>query len=168
MRKLKAQLKKSAGFTLIEMIVAVAILVLISTAMTSGLIIATRSYRESVFQSDSEILCDTINTALSDVLRYAVFTTVTDEGGVQFSNDQYNILSDGHFTEQDGRIYIDTGGDTSERLLLLNTGAYVGLLVTGFALQYDDSTHSYSGTYVISTTDGSLTKDCAFIYKSLR
>lgn len=162
------KIKKTAGFTLMEMIVAIAILVLISTAMTSGLAVATRSYRDSVFHSDSEVLCDTLNTALSDVLRYAVFTGSAPDGTLLFANDQYNILSGGHFVNQDGRVYIDTGGDMSEQVLVINTGSYVGLQVTGFILRYDAAVNTYSGEYVIGTQDGTMTKNCTFVYRSLR
>lgn len=168
MKAFFGKIKKRAGFTLMEMIVAIAILVLISAAMTSGLAVATRSYRDSVFQSDSEVLCDTLNTALSDVLRYAVYTGLAPDGAVLFSNDQYNILSGGHFVNQDGRVCIDTGGGMSQQLLVINTGSYAGLQVTGFTLRYDVSGNSYSGEYVIGTEDGTMTKNCTFVYRSLR
>lgn len=167
MKKLLGKLKNNAGFTLMEMTVAVAVLVLLATAMTSGLVVSTRTYRESVFISNSEILYDTLNTALSDVLRYAAHTK-DEDGIVYFSNDQYNILSGGHFVNEEGRVYIDTGAETSEMLLILNSGAYTELQVTEFSMAYDAGTHTYSGAYKISSEDGLMIKDCTFAFRSLR
>lgn len=159
---------RNAGYTLIEMTVAVVVIVLISAAMSGGLVVATRTYRESVFQSDSAVLCDTLNTALSDVLRFAIYTQTEEGGAVLFANDQYNILSRGHIANSEGFLYIDTGGGGSEQLLLVNSGAYVGLQVTGFTLRYESATNIYEGEYLISNADGSMTRECIFTYRSLR
>jgi len=159
---------RNAGFTLIEMTVAVVVIVLVSAAMSSGLAVATRTYRESVFQSDSAVLCDTLNTALSDVLRFAIYTQTQEGGAVLFANDQYNILSPGHIANKEGCLYIDTGGGGGEQLLLVNSGAYVGLQVTGFTLTYESGTNIYDGAYLISNADGTMTRECSFTFRSLR
>ncbi|MPN60345.1 hypothetical protein SDC9_208073 [bioreactor metagenome] len=146
---------------------------MISVAVSSGLTVAVKAYRESVFISDAEVLQDTINTAMSDILRYGKYTGTDGDGTLLFGNDKYHILSGGHFVNANGHIYLNSGsagsddGDPSTLSLLINTGAYVSLSVENFTIAYDPANLTYSGTYTITSADDLLTKNCSFAYRSL-
>ena len=74
MRVLKTmgkKLKSNRGFTLVEMLVALAIVVMLSLMMSYGVSVGAAVQRESTFVAESDVLASTINTALGDVLRYA-------------------------------------------------------------------------------------------------
>ena len=165
MKKLIAKTSGQSGLTLIEMVAAIAVLALLASAMTSGLAVSTRSYRESVFVSDSETLCDTISIALSDILRYAAYESTDASGIVFFANEEYSIPSSGRLMNENGRIYIASDGN---QRLIVNSGAYTSLDVQDFTMQYDEDTNTYSGTYTVASKDGAMTKACEFAYRSLR
>lgn len=65
------KLKSKGGFTLVEMMAAIAILVVLIMGMGSTMDAGAQIYQEAVFESDSASLAGILNTALGDILRYA-------------------------------------------------------------------------------------------------
>ncbi len=63
--------KKTAGLTLTEMLCCVVILLLVSIGMVNGVSLAVRNYERSLMASESQILCSTLTSVVSDELRYA-------------------------------------------------------------------------------------------------
>jgi prepilin-type N-terminal cleavage/methylation domain-containing protein len=157
----------SWGFTLMEMLAVIVVLVILAAGMMTGLSVATRAYRKSVFASDSEVLQSTLNTALGDILRYAAYERTDDDGMVRFSNEFYQVTSDGYFVLSEGRLYIETGGSAG-RIRVINSGAYTDLVISAMTVMYDTIGQNYSGQYTIASSDGTLTKDCTFSYRTLR
>lgn len=63
--------KRCAGFTLVEMLCAVVVLILVSMLMAVGIRLGVESYVTSVSSSEAQVLCSTLRTAVSDELRYS-------------------------------------------------------------------------------------------------
>lgn len=63
--------KETAGLTLTEMLCCVVILLLVSIGMVNGVSLAVRNYERSLMASESQILCSTLTSVVSDELRYA-------------------------------------------------------------------------------------------------
>lgn len=78
---MRRKLKDTGGFTLVEMLCAVAILVMLCLLMSTGISMAVKSYRDITAESETELLVSTITDALADKLRYCMVTekTKTDE-----------------------------------------------------------------------------------------
>lgn len=72
--------KRIAGMTLVELLCALAVVLLVSAGMVLGVSLAVRSYERSVAGSEAQVLCSTLETIVSDELRYAG-TLKYDEGG---------------------------------------------------------------------------------------
>ena len=77
--------KKTAGLTLTEMLCCVVILLLVSIGMVNGVSLAVRNYERSLMFSESQVLCSTLTSMVSDELRYA--------GPVDWDKDTISFFS---------------------------------------------------------------------------
>lgn len=79
--RLKKKLQSRGGFTLVEMLAAVLILVLLVLILNTGLDLAVKSYRTMTAESETELLMSSLSDAIYDELRYAREIDVTGEAG---------------------------------------------------------------------------------------
>lgn len=63
--------KGQDGFTLVEMLCTIVIMLLVSAAVTVGVRLAVQSYASSITHSESQSLCSAVMDAVSDEMRYA-------------------------------------------------------------------------------------------------
>ena len=89
--KIKRKLKSSKGFSLLETLVALIIVLLVASCVTIGISASNRVYKRSLFVSESDLIASTIDIALSDVLRYAYDINCADDTNTvsSFSNKNY-------------------------------------------------------------------------------
>lgn len=154
------KLKNKGGFTLIEMMCALLILVLLVMGMGVGMEAGGRIYREAVFESESATLAGILNTSLGDILRYSIDvreTTATDKQkygndvGIPDASDssKYYVFTSLDYGIQDAYFYIpphisgrDMGPVQMKNLRnpnvveLVNTGAYPDLAVSDFSITF--------------------------------
>lgn len=88
---MREKLREEQGLTLVEMLCAVAILILLGLMLNTGLQMAIRSYQDITASSEVQLLLSTLSDALADDLRYARDVT-TDEDGrlLSYNSDSYN------------------------------------------------------------------------------
>jgi len=89
---MKKKLKKlnNKGFTLIELLCSMMILSLLTVVMAIAISYGVKYYNETVLYSEAKTLSSTINTVISDELRYAknIKEQITDAAGYgKFSYD---------------------------------------------------------------------------------
>jgi prepilin-type N-terminal cleavage/methylation domain-containing protein len=77
---MRRKLADESGFTLVELLAAVVILMLLGLILNSGLQMAVHSYQTMTAQSETELLLSTLADAVTDELRYA--DDVTEQNGV--------------------------------------------------------------------------------------
>lgn len=77
---MRRKLADESGFTLVELLAAVVILMLLGLILNSGLQMAVHSYQTMTAQSETELLLSTLADAVTDELRYA--DDVTEQDGV--------------------------------------------------------------------------------------
>lgn len=168
------KLKSNKGFTFIEMLACVVTMLLIAMICSVGLDMASKSYRESVFESNCQMLESTVDMQVGDILRFATSVQTDGDGNVTaFTNKTYRI--------DKGRIEVparsgDTGGyflvyletDAENGYMILNQSAYAdSMYIENFTLTYDDSTGMFSGNYTIKSTQlGGLKRDCTYAYRT--
>lgn len=179
------RLRGHGGMTLFEMLAAVAILALLSSMILAGSQAAMVSTRKNTFAAECQTVSDTINTALSDPLRYATDITVDSGGSVtSYVNPDYQISA--------GKITVGTGTDAEgisnagliyldADKLLLKGAAYSSLEVVptdfkigtaavpaDFQLTYSNDTHIFSGSYKLyDPVNKLLSKTCSFTFRSV-
>lgn len=134
--------KDSRGLTLVEMLCAVAILVLLGLLINTGLHLAVRSYRDITAQEELELLAASLSNALADDLRYAQFPETNTGGSLQkYQSERYNgdtVLSIGKDDENDGK---DKGQLYANTYRVLPSGAYGSggaYVVDHFEITYAD------------------------------
>lgn len=158
------KLKNKAGFTLMEMLVSIFVLVLlvmgIGTSMDSGL----QVYKTSNLNANSGILADIINTSLDDLLRYAEVQVVDStkptydakgaEGiGFLFTSRDFGMIG-ARFVLEDGILKMQgragEDGTLPAAVELVNGGSYSDLKITQFSITYVPK----GSTMTVTRTDG--------------
>ena len=164
--------RNSRGFTLAETLAALVIVVLLAMSVQMGTMTALRTRTASRFQSESEILATTLNSALGDMLHYATCARYDGAGGtVYLNNPGYGIVN-GQILTKDGRLYVNatTGLSASDPnatlLTLTGAGAYTDLTVSGFKMLYDKDNCLFYGSYEINGPEQAK-KTIDFAFRSL-
>lgn len=149
-----------SGFSLIEMMAALLVMVLLVVAMGTCMNGGMKVYRDATFEADSGSMAGIINTSLGDILRYSENIRInhgtqgnpsdgfvdSDGGyitkesvGFVFTNFEYGI--------QNAYFYLPQNGDEKGILLmkslnkakepeLVNAGAYPNLMISEFDITY--------------------------------
>ena len=173
--KSKIKLGNKGGFTLVEMLVCVVILVLLVIAMGTGISTAVRVYHESIFQSNSATLTSMLNATIDDVLRYSEDIYVLQDGTTDFANGEKVIevssvpsgvtflFTNKEYSGQHAYIFANSGDTGSPVQMmnilggsprdLLNTGAYPNLTVKDLIILYDSGAGVFRVSYKIASTE---------------
>ncbi|MBQ8238135.1 MAG: prepilin-type N-terminal cleavage/methylation domain-containing protein [Oscillospiraceae bacterium] len=154
--------RMNAGFTLIEMLAVLVVLVILVAGMGATMNTGMLIYNEAVFESDSASMAGILNTALGDILRYSVDIEINegtaanpedafvdasgsyilkDDVGFVFTSVEYGIR-DAYF-----HIPYEQGNKArgvlqmrnlvnSDIVELVNIGAYPDLMVNDFEITY--------------------------------
>jgi len=99
---MKKKLKENGGFTLVEMLCAVAILVLLCLMLNTGMQMAVRTYREITAESETQLLLNTLVDAIAGELRFA---HEVDGAGEVFTYNGGRSLS----VNSQGRVVVSSG-----------------------------------------------------------
>lgn len=136
-----------------EMLCTIAIMVLFVGMFASGAAFAVNSYGDSMAQSQAQILCSTLRTAVADKLRYC--GSVSEDGGKLFFQDIGTVEGDGkgecfHLNEA-GQVIMDLDGKKK----LLSSGAYPrGLVVEHISVVYQEEMGLFRVSFAIADSDG--------------
>lgn len=173
------KLKNTKGFTLIEMLACVITLLLIGGICSTGMNLAIRSYNESIYESDSQMLEDTLNLYLCDILRHATFVrtegdaAVAEKNVISFTNVAYQIY-DGHIevserVEDYGGTFLVYESGNGQGAMIVGENVYAGsLYISDFVLKYNSEKKYFTGYYVIqSSVVEDLEKKCEFTCRTI-
>ena len=167
MKKLKSQ----KGFTLVEMLACVVMLMLLAGICSAGTSVAMNSYNMSLFESNSQMVESTLELYMGDIIRHGIVKEETDpdnptEKKLLITNPSYGIY-DGWIELVDGHIYVRKTKEDAEGMKLLAGKNYTqALKIKEFKLEYDSTEKTVKGKYTIeSTVVADLDKECGFTYK---
>lgn len=111
--------KNESGLSLVEMLAAVAVLIMLVLLLTTGMNMALSTYRSIIAQSEVELLLSTAVDAVADELRYA--RDVREEsGGFTYTSDTYGEGTQLVLDEDTGQIM----ANSALEFRLLSTGVY--------------------------------------------
>lgn len=156
--------KRIAGMTLMELLCALAVVLLVSAGMVLGVSLAVRSYERSVTNSEAQVLCSTLQTIVNDELRYA--------GTLEYENDrvvgffsQEHANADSKYsrftTDSDGRVLL--GGQK----LLPNNAYPHGLRAAVELTDYDKATRIFTAVVTVTNRSGDTLAQTDFQVKQL-
>lgn len=189
------KIASKSGFTLIEMLATLLILVFLILGIDTGMDSAVRVYDEAKFEANSASMANIVNTSLGDILRYSDNLTVAEENtsfkdsagtivpNVEFvfTNYEYGVR-DAYFSlkdsanKEDGILRMRNleNGNVVE---LVNTGAYPDMKIGDFHLEYkalgkDENGNTTGGYFTVEYTvfskkDSNLTKDVQCIIRCM-
>ena len=151
---MKARAKR--GYSMLEMLVALAILVFIVMGIGVGMDAGLGIYKEAIFEADSASMAGIINTNLGDILRYSSRVTVNegtnlkdasgtiipkDDVAFVFPSKEYGIHDAYFYTPilPDGTskgVLQITNLKKDKTMELVNSGAYPDLDIMNFEIIY--------------------------------
>ena len=97
---MKKKLKSSAGFSLVEMLCAVAVLMLLCVMLNSGLSVAMKTYFDLTAEAETQLLLNSLTNAIAGELRYAHEAGGAEDGGLTYNGGHPLTLN-----ESDGHVY---------------------------------------------------------------
>lgn len=154
------KIRSKGGFSLIEMMCALLILVILVIGMGVSMDAGSRIYRDATFEAESATLAGILNTSLGDILRYSIdvreLTAAEQlehgsEAGIPHATDstKFYVFTSLDYGIQDAYFYIPPhleGGNKGPVQMknlrnptvveLVNTGAYPDLVVSNFTITY--------------------------------
>lgn len=143
--------RKNGGFSLIEMMCTLLILVILVMGIGVGMDAGMRIYRDATFESESATLAGILNTSLGDILRYSLdIRETTDEEKAEHGSNVKFVFTSIDYGIQDAYFYIPPHVDGGAKgpvqmksmrkdgyiVELVNTGAYPDLVVYDFEITY--------------------------------
>lgn len=148
------KLKNRAGFTLIEMMCTLLILVILTMAIGVGMDTGSQLYRDATFESDSATLAGILNTSIGDILRFSTvvrsdkvrnppegfdmeaveYVFTSHDYGIRYAYFHTPLAADGTET---GVLQLKNMSD-DKVVELVNTGAYPDLAIQGFECEYTE------------------------------
>jgi prepilin-type N-terminal cleavage/methylation domain-containing protein len=151
--------RKNAGFTLVEMLCAVIVLLLVSALMAVGVQLATKAYSREITHSEAQVLLSTLRTTVSDELRYAG-TTEVNGSTIKFFSQTYGEGA-GFSVDENGQVLLK-----NNKLLSKNAYPY-GIKAQVNLTAYDSTSRIFTVEITVNDSDGSPLGSSSFQVKKL-
>lgn len=150
---------RNSGFTLVEMLCAVLVLLLVSALMAVGVQLATKAYSREVTHSEAQVLLTTLRTTVSDELRYAG-TTEVNGSTITFFSQTYGAGS-AFSVDENGQVLLKDNK-------LLSKNAYPHGITANVELKsYNENTRIFTVSITVNDSDGSELGSSDFQVKRL-
>lgn len=120
---MRKKLKRNAGFTMVEMLCAVAVLLLLCLLMYTGINMAVTDYRAFTSEAETQLLLDSLTDALADKLRYAE-VSIDASGKVSYSIGGGKVELKANPNDSNAKIVTVGGRDLLPDGVYGNDGAY--------------------------------------------
>ena len=157
---MREKINSKSGFTLVEMLAAVAVLMLLTMMLGTGIQMALNSYRTMIAQAEVELLVSTAVDALADDLRFA-----RDVKADPVSKKLTSYTSDS-FGENTELALGETGSDNEGQIMasgkrFLSTGAYGAKVdgnkrayrITDMTIKYNEAKNTFNIQLTVKTAD---------------
>lgn len=131
------------GFTVVEMLSALLILLLVTLITTGGIAMASRQYIKQLRYAQARVLSSTINQIIIDDLRFTGH--VANDGEGQYQIFSFNQTHNGYGTysvDENGQIvFVSADGTRSQKIVSSNQYKYG--LTSELSMNYNEQTHLF-------------------------
>ena len=141
--------KSSAGFTLVEILCVVIIVVLLTGMIVTGITFGVKNYGKNLSISEARVLYCTLATVVTDELRYSTEVTSGPDGTITgiFSQSYGRIETSIFVSDEKGRVFL---GENK----LLSNSAYTRGAKAAVVVKYDSDTGIFNADITISGKSG--------------
>lgn len=160
------KIKSNKGFTFVEMLACIITLLLIAGIVSTGMDLALKSYNESMYESDSQMLESTLNLYICDILRHATVDEANDLQEIAgeeeklvtgFTNVAYQIYGGNikvlEKDDEGGGAFMVYETKNNAGVMLVGANVYANTLyISDFTLKYNEEKHYFTGSYTIKST----------------
>ena len=156
--------RAKSGFTLVEMLCTIVVLLLVTGLMTVGVRLAVKAYDKEVSHAESKELCATIRTLVNDELRYCNNVEVTEDssGNTVISFFSQNYGENAEYTvDEEGQVLLGGNKILSAKSYSYNMRARVDISA------YDKTTRIFDASVTVTDTDGAVLAESNFQVKQL-
>ena len=161
MKKSNIKRKNKSGFTLVEMLCSVLLIGLISAGLARGVSLAFYQYKRSVRHSSSYQLFTTLQTIISNELKYTNKITLDENDNVdKFYSVTYALkgnLTSLYILDQNEKVTDGYGevafGDGKDYNYLLSSKSYSDSLGAKCNITYDESSKIFTVELKIGVND---------------
>ncbi|MEG1742808.1 MAG: type II secretion system protein [Clostridia bacterium] len=142
------------GFTLVETLVTVVILVMVSSFLAIGIPISIKAYKSITQNSVSNTLVTTLQFAITDELRYA--ENIQQKNGIYYWHSEKHKTNVCAKIDETGKLIFEAAQNGAPVIFKpLDDAAYADTLSARISLTYDSSTKIFHAMLTIfDTADG--------------
>ena len=155
------KLRTEGGFTLVEMLCTVAVLLLVSALMVVGVRLAVKTLKKSVMASESRVLCSTLRELVNDELRYSGTVNTANDGTISFFSQNYGGENAAFTTDAEGHVLLNGKKVLADRAYPYAMRASVMLT------SYDSVTLTFEATVTVTDEEGNEMISTDFEVKQL-
>ena len=156
---MRKKLDSSGGFTLVEMLCAVAILTLLCLMLGTGMQAAMETYREITAESETQLLLNTLVDANADELRYAHGAETDGSGALTYNDGRSLTIRDGRVLAGDEEL-LPTGKAGSGPGGAYHGGAYQAEEIAGREfLSFDPAASCFTLHLKVTWKDGDISAE---------
>jgi Tfp pilus assembly protein FimT len=145
---------KEAGFTLVEMLCTIIIVVMVSLLMVVLVSLGSKSMAQTVNDSETNILASTLTTAVEDELRYATNVTGSTQSDIRFFSHSHQGGAGCYITVNSNDMLIVRSEITGKDYALVEKGAYVHGATASVELNWSAATKTFTGTVHVYNSSG--------------
>ena len=131
-------IKNNKGFSLVEVLVAIIILLLVTSGIVTGVVLSKRQYQSSITYSKASELYNSLSSLINNELKFTNQIKTDGENVSSFYSVSYATKSDltefsvidgnGNVTSDYGQLILRSASNSSDIKRILSYGAYTNAL----------------------------------------
>lgn len=159
------KIKTKQGMSIVELLSAIAVMLLVSVVLVTGVRLGVKAYTKSVSMSEAQVLCSTLTTIVSDDLRYAGTVTLNTDGSIETIFVQGK--GKGNYIQNDDGQVVFHRKTENDDAKLLGKGSYPYGLKAEVTVTMDGSEKIFNAEVKVMSKNDNVLSSSTFQVKPL-